>query len=322
MFGHPNSAVPAVEASVGVPTVAVIVPATDDPATLPSCLDALRRAGADADRVVVVREADGAGPAAARNVGAMAADADVLLFVDSDVEIHADTLARVRAAFGVDDGLTALVGAYDDAPAAPGVVSRFRNLLHHHVHATAAGPAQTFWAGLGAVRREEFLAVGGFDAERFPRPSVEDIDLGMRLIDAGGRITLDPELRGRHLKRWTLRSMLVTDFRHRGIPWVGIMLRTGRSSSALNLGWRHRLSALASLLALGGLLARRPALTLGASAGIVALNLDFYRLLVRRLGTGKALAGVGLHALHHLAAVAAVPAGVVVHLVRERRGSQ
>jgi transposase len=33
-------------------------------------------------------------------------------------------------------------------------VSRFRNLLHHHTHTTHPGPACTFWAGCGAVRRE------------------------------------------------------------------------------------------------------------------------------------------------------------------------
>ncbi|MGH7896935.1 MAG: acetone carboxylase subunit gamma, partial [Candidatus Binatia bacterium] len=44
--------------------------------------------------------------------------------------------------------------------------SRFRNLLHRHVHQEGAGPATTFWAGLGAIRREAFERVGGFDALR------------------------------------------------------------------------------------------------------------------------------------------------------------
>ena len=39
--------------------------------------------------------------------------------------------------------------------------------------------------GLGAIRREAFDAVGGFDAQRFPRPSIEDVELGMRLHAAG-----------------------------------------------------------------------------------------------------------------------------------------
>ena len=55
--------------------------------------------------------------------------------------------------FAADPTLSALFGAYDDLPAAPGIVSNFRNLLHHHVHHRNAGPAETFWTGLGAVRR-------------------------------------------------------------------------------------------------------------------------------------------------------------------------
>jgi hypothetical protein len=42
----------------------------------------------------------------------------------------------------------------------------------------------------------------------------------------------------------------------------------------------------------------------------VALNADFYRLLLRRRGPVQAAAGVGLHVLHHLSGIAAVPAAV------------
>ena len=41
--------------------------------------------------------------------------------------------------------------------------------------------ARTVWAGLGAIRRKAFEAIKGFDADRYPRPSIEDIELGDRL---------------------------------------------------------------------------------------------------------------------------------------------
>jgi hypothetical protein len=53
---------------------------------------------------------------------------------------------------------------------------------------------------------------------------------------------------------------------------------------------------------------------------LLGLNRDFYALLARRRGLGEAAVGVGLHAVHHLTAVAAVPAGVLVHAC-ERRSS-
>ena len=59
------------------------------------------------------------------------------------------------------------------------MVSQYRNLLHHFVHQHGHAEASTFWAGCGAIRRAAFDAVGGFDAARFPRPSIEDIELGL-----------------------------------------------------------------------------------------------------------------------------------------------
>lgn len=300
-----------------MPSLTVVVPATDRPATLPRAVAAIERAGT-ASEVLVVDQPRGLSAPAARNLGADRAAGDVLVFVDADVEMHPDALERVAAAFATRPGLTAVFGSYDDAPPASGTVSAFRNLLHHHVHQRAAGPAETFWSGLGAIRRDAFLTAGGFDADRFVHPSVEDIDLGARLAADGAALLLDPAIQGRHLKGWTVRSMLFTDFARRAVPWVTLQLRTRRISNTLNLGWRHRLSAIATLLGVLGLLARRPIPALGALLGLVALNADFYALLARRCGLREAVLGVGLHALHHLAAVAAVPAGVLAHLAEQR----
>ncbi|HEV2076012.1 MAG TPA: glycosyltransferase family A protein, partial [Thermoleophilaceae bacterium] len=239
------------------PALSVVVPATDRPPTLARCLDAIRAAAGPLDEVIVVDESAPLGPAAARNAGVERASRDAIVFVDSDVEVQADALERIRAALGPSSGLDAVFGSYDDQPAVRGIVSLFRNLLHHHVHQSSAGPATTFWAGLGAIRRASFLEVGGFDARRYRRASIEDIDLGVRLASGGGRILLDPMLRGRHLKRWTLSRMVATDFARRGAPWVALRLRTGVGSTDLNLGWRHRLSALACAAAVVAAL-RRP----------------------------------------------------------------
>jgi GT2 family glycosyltransferase len=301
-----------------MPTLAVIVPATDRPPTLDRCLAAIGAADEPPEEVVVVDGAPSPGPAAARNAGARRTDADVLVFVDADVEVHADAFVRVRRAFEGDSRLGAVFGSYDDAPSAPGLVSGFRNLLHHHVHQAGAGPASTFWAGLGAIRRDVFEAHGGFDAERYPRASIEDIELGCRLVASGVRIELDPGVLGTHLKIWTLGSMLETDFSRRGAPWVALMLGSDASRSALNLGWRHRASAAAAGLGALALARGRRSAVAASVAALVILNRDFYALLLHRQGPAGAIAGVGLHGLHHLTGIAAVPAGVLVYL-RERQ---
>jgi len=301
------------------PTLAVVVPATDDPPTLERCLTAIRTGDRQPDELMVQREPSGTGPAAARNAGSEETTAEVLVFVDSDVEVSAEALARIERHFRDDPDLVAVFGAYDDDPADPGLASRYRNLLHHYVHSGAAGEAETFWAGLGAVRRDAFEAAGGFDADRFPRPSVEDIELGMRLRRRGARILLDPRIRGRHLKRWTVASMVRTDFGRRGVPWMRLLLREGSRSSALNLDWRRRLSAATSVALVGSFLARRPRAAAVALLANLALDRDLYVLLARRGGPRLLAAGVGLHQLHQLSAAASVPAALFLHLAEARR---
>lgn len=302
------------------PVLAAVVPATDRPPTLERCTAALAAGERRPDRLIVQETPEAAGPAAGRNLGAARSGADLLVFVDSDVEVHPDALARIERRFDAEPGLAAVFGAYDDRPAAPGLTSRFRNLLHHHVHTSSAGEAETFWAGLGAVRRDAFDAVGGFDEARFPLASVEDIELGLRLRAGGGRIVLDPEIRGRHLKAWTPLSMVRTDFWRRGVPWTRLLLRDGRAGVALNLGRRHRTTAAASVLLVAALALRRPRLVLATALGILALNRDFYALLARRGGPRLLVAGVGLHQLHHLTAVASVPVAVLLHRRERGRG--
>ena len=296
-------------------SLSAVVPATDRPPTLLRSLEAIRNANDSPDEVVVIDACELPGPAAARNAGAHRATGDILVFVDADVLPHADAFERIRNAFQSSPELTAVFGSYDDEPEAPGIVSSFRNLLHHHVHQQAAGPATTFWAGLGAVRRDVFLRVGEFDSERYPTASIEDIELGVRLARIG-ELRLDPQLLGTHLKRWTLRSMVLTDFSCRGVPWASLLLRERTGTQVLNLGWRHRLSALAAVVFAAALLVRRVGLAFWSAVAFVALNRSFYALLGRRRGGHVASIGVALHALHHLVGIAAASTALAMHLSR------
>jgi hypothetical protein len=282
-------------------------------------VDAIERDLRPGDELHVVTEPARCHPGVARNIGVAGSTAEIVVFVDADVELHEDALSRLRAAFEQNPALAATFGSYDDSPGEDGVVSAFRNLLHHHVHQESSGPATTFWTGLGAVRREAFDSVSGFDPElRY----LEDVDFGMRLSASGQRIVLDPHIQGKHLKRWSLVEMVRTDLVGRGIPWVDLLLRHRHSTGTLNLGWRHRLSALAAVVGAVALVTGRARLVIGAAIALVTLNRRFYGLLLCRLGPSRSLAGVVLHALHHVVGVAAVPIGVVRHLrtrPRDRR---
>jgi GT2 family glycosyltransferase len=302
-----------------VPTLSVVIPATDGRPTLPRILAAVRSADAAPEEVIVVKRPMRLGPAAARNLGAGEAIGEVVVFVDADVEVHSDVFIRIRRAFESDEKLAALFGSYDDDPDAGRLVSDIRNLLHHHVHQSGAGPATTFWAGLGAVRRDVFLEIGGFDERRYPLPSVEDIELGMRLHAEGRRIILDPDLQGKHLKVWALSDLVRTDVFKRGVPWLRLVLERRADSVALNLGWRHRLSVAAALVLLLALRRRDLKLALAAIAVSAALDHEFYVLVARRRGAAAAAVAVPVHLAHRLMSAAAVPIAVALHLLDDRK---
>jgi len=291
-------------------TYSVVMPATDRPRTMDRCVQAILNAANPPDEVIVVDAPANMGPAAARNAGAARAKGSILVFVDADVEVHEDAFTRIRAAFDAEPGLVAIFGSYDDVPSAHGVVSTFRNMLHHYVHQNSGGVATTFWAGLGAVRREGFVAVDGFDDWRFRSPSVEDIELGLRLASAGGLIRLDPEIQGTHLKRWRFSTMLLTDLLYRGMPWTALMLERGPQAARLNLRGSSGVAAAAFGLSLLAMLRGRFRLAAPLAAAYFALNVRFYTLLLRRAGVRTAAAAVVLLAVHNAAAVGSAPLGV------------
>lgn len=197
----------------------------------------------------VIRLPGRAGPARARNVGAADVDADVVLFIDSDCAAHPDVVKRVRDAFTAEPRLVSLCGSYDSNPPYRGFASQYMNLRHHYTHHSSPGDAATFWAGCGAVRLESFREAGGFDAERFDRPQIEDIELGLRMSHLG--VTrLDPSIQVTHLKAWTLRQVVETDVRARAIPWARLLLERGQLPDNLNLRRSQRLAAALAPLAL------------------------------------------------------------------------
>ena len=295
-------------------SLTVVIPATDARVTLDRVAAAVRRAAEPPEELIIVDQPPELGPAAARNLGSHRASGDIVVFVDADVEVHDDAFARIRAAFAGDADLAAVFGSYDDNPEDGGIVSDFRNLLHHHVHHRGAGVATTFWAGLGAIRRDVFLELGGFDEARFPHPSVEDIELGMRLHVRGRRVILDPAIQGKHLKAWTFAGMIKTDLLRRGVPWLRLVLERRSGATALNLGWSHRVGTGASLLLLVGLARRKAWLVSGTLAFLIVLDRPFYQLLLRRRRPRLVVAAMPLQLVHRLTAAAAVPIALTIHL--------
>lgn len=327
-----------------LPTVTIVMPAHTVRPELTAALDAIAATTASGWDLLVVYDGDErtdgdfsavtsaaaarggrtvrtprtSGPAAARNRGAQASHSDLILFIDSDVCVRPDTVLRVQQFMAAHPDVAAIFGSYDDEPAHRGFASQFKNLSHHFVHQQGQSEASTFWAGCGAIRRDVFLAVGGFD-ERYERPCIEDIELGYRLRAAGHRIVLHRDLQVTHLKHWTLTGLLHSDLFDRGVPWVRLALRTPAGFVGdLNLAWRQRLCvALAWVAGAAFVLALwQPAFAIvgiASCSAVIAMNARFFTWLTRARGPLFALAAMPLHLLYHASNGLAVLLGVAAH---------
>jgi cellulose synthase/poly-beta-1,6-N-acetylglucosamine synthase-like glycosyltransferase len=333
--------------------LSVIVPARNEAQRLPVSLSALLQsdlpreswelivvddASTDATAEVARRYADvvielpgprALGPAYARNRGCDTARGSVIVFVDADVCVHTDTLRKFAELFYGNPGVGAAFGSYDASPVAPGLVSQYRNLLHHHVHQRSGGDAETFWAGCGAVRRTVFLDADMFDDWHYPRPQIEDVELGARIRALGHRIVLRPDIQATHLKGWTLRALVRTDLFDRGVPWTRLLVQQGSviTAATLNLKRTEKLktaliwSAIVTAVLAGVMQDTRWLIAaMLVLVGVILGSADVYRCFARVRGWRFALSAVPLHLLYYVTNGLSVCLGWLMHhLVGEPR---
>ncbi len=323
-------------------TVSVIVPVYNGGPDFARCLESLRALSPAPAEIIVIDDGstDGSdcaaqhpavtllrtgrrlGPAAARNLGARAARGDLLFFVDADVTVPQAALDIVLHVFREAPEVDAVIGSYDDAPAVSHLLSQYKNLLHHYVHQQSADEGFTFWGACGVIRRDVFLELGGFD-ERYRQPSIEDIELGYRLREAGRRIRVCKHLQVTHCKEWDAVSLFMTDVFQRAVPWSQLILRAGRIENGLNItrASRARVALACALPTLAVAAWWWPgALALVAVVAIVLLALDapVLRYFQKKRGLWFAVRTVPWHWFSHVYSGAAFAAMFVQHLVFRR----
>ena len=166
------------------------------------------RSFAATGRVRVLRNAQRLGPTAGTNRATRETAAPLLFFIDGDCTPAPDWIEQGVRPFD-DAAVCAVEGAlYYDHPA-PSIrhrvpVNPFYNLSRR---GSLTVPGTDYANGNFAVRREAFLAVGGFNAARYDCGR-EDTDLGLRLR-ARGRIAYNPAMIVSHKEEyWTFRELL------------------------------------------------------------------------------------------------------------------
>jgi len=310
------------------PRISVVIPVRNGEATLGRCLDGIFATRFEGLEVIVVDDAstDGTGRVAgrfpcrvlrheaargagtARNSGARAATGAFVAFLDSDILVRPDTLARAAERLE-RTGADGVVGLLSKETEHGNFSSQYENLYMHYAYATHAEEMDILYTSFALVRRDAFLASGGFD-ERYTGSGIEDMELGQRMVRQGRRLVLDHGLPVHHLKRFSLATLLSANFK-KASGTLRIMLRN------LGSGARQRkhvappwsfvagipLTFLALALALIGLaLGSAPVAWAGAAGllAVIALNLPFLNFLRRERGPLFVVPAVGFLLLNYV----------------------
>ncbi|MEO7035151.1 MAG: glycosyltransferase family 2 protein [Polyangiaceae bacterium] len=181
--------------------------------------------------VRVVRQQNG-GPAKARNAGVAAADGELIVFLDDDVEpmpeLLTEHLRSQRAELNV-----VVMGPMASLPryAQPWVAWEQAKLEKQYAEIARGDWKPTFrqfWTGNASVAREHVLAAGGFDSS-FLR--AEDIELGRRLHERGLRFRFNPKARGLHHAE---RSLAAWEAMHKSYGALEVQIFGGSESPDLH----------------------------------------------------------------------------------------
>lgn len=209
--------------------VRVIVPAYKANATIHICLQHIFKAltsFADAevfvvthkttirnfsdDRLHIIDSAKPLNAGEARNVGAQDCGNRILLFVDADVLVHADTFVALTAPIrqGIAD---ATVGNYATDVYGNAFYQKYKKLYIHQAYAREGFITNEFWTAIAAIHGNVFHAVGAFSTT-FAFKGGEDTEIGMRITNSGFRIYAVATAQGSHLKTFTFSSLVENDF--------------------------------------------------------------------------------------------------------------
>lgn len=146
---------------------------------------------------LTVLEQSNQGSAAARNLGAVAAVGDLLMFLDDDMEAHPKMLEEHDRSHG--EGADIVLGHLPLHPASRRTVLSYgvgRWAERRRKRLTTPGadlPVPELLTGQMSISREAFIRIGGFDTS-FTRDGLfggEDLDFGYRARKAGLRVVFN-----------------------------------------------------------------------------------------------------------------------------------
>lgn len=188
--------------------------------------------------VTLLEHAGNRGLAAARNTALAAADCEVLLYVDADALAAPDLLEQVERGYAAGGPGLSGVGGQGVEVNLLTAADRWRRAHASQGHGSRARQVPFLYGLCMSYRVEALCRVGGFDPAY--RANAEDVDLGLRIKAAGGRLLYWPEACVFHQRQDDLASL-----RRAMVNWYRAAYRAKRLNRAapqtLLLGTLRRL---------------------------------------------------------------------------------
>ncbi len=324
--------------------VSVVIPSHNGATTLSATIEYLQASSSAPHEIIVVDDAstddtariaerlncrvvrcdENIGAARAKNRGAAIASGDVLFFTDDDVVVERDVISLIIETLS-DPQIVGVVGLLDARIPFADFASNYKNLWMRYSYTRL--PRErigVFYTSCAAIRREVFLALGGFDDNYRGASIAEDTEFGQRVWSAGHHIVLDPRVTVVHCKQYTPPQVLVTDFlRARALTLMRLRKWGQPFFTSVPIFYQITVVDIFAALALFVAAALLNNLILFAIAALLllefyALNLGWLAYLTRARGVAFGLRA----ALFQPLAVLAVGAGMIAAGVDWVRGTR
>jgi glycosyltransferase involved in cell wall biosynthesis len=223
-----------------MPAISIIVPTHNSETTIEKCLDAIKKSDIDNYELIVVDDASKdkttaiartfadevvvnkshLGRSRARRVGISAARGEIIVNIDSDIVIKADTLAKVAKHFSKNKSTKAITGLLSKKHPNSNFASQYKNFYMNYYFNKLPEQISFLYGSIYAIRSSVIKPLKLSSTAQV----ADDTELGQDLVGKGLEITLLKDLEVVHLKKFSLVSLLKNDFR---IPfdWAKIFLK-------------------------------------------------------------------------------------------------
>ena len=248
--------------------------------------------------VRIVQLNKNSGPSHARNIGAILAKKDIILFLDSDVILTPTSIEIVEKKHKENPNVAGYQGRYHWEAANPGLFQSYKALINHYWHLNNKESTRINFLVTYActIKKDILFEVGGFN-EAYKGADVEDYELGYR-ITKKYELLHEPKLEVYHHFPGFIKN--TKNYIDRGSKWFSLFIKNKRFDSS---GATSRSEAISRFL--GGLsfltfftafLSKKMSiLFVCISALYVLVNYRFFFFSFQKKGVKYLLLGIIFH---------------------------